>query len=353
MGALFQKTVKRLFLWILLPVLITACGGLRFTETATLSQSPTPTENLSGLSPEAVATLGSLEKVDNYPLYVMHYVGETNRPQTGWIWPEKSDFACSLFASFGQGSDLLFGRNFDWEFSPALLLFTDPPDGYAAVAMVDLTFLGISPTAAESLIDLPLADRTALLSAPSMPFDGMNEYGLTIAMAAVPEETRDAAGYDWAKPTIGSIGIIREILDHARNVDEAVSLFEQYNIDFTGGPPLHYLIADTFRKAVLVEFYQGEMVILPNEAPWHLATNHLRCNAKDDGGCPRYHILSERLTIAEGHLDAEAALQLLSEVAQSGTQWSVVYNITSGDVSIVSGKSYDTVFTFQLNRENP
>ena len=86
---------------------------------------------------------------------------------------------------------------------------------------------------------------------------------------------------------------------------------------------------------------------------WHLATNHLRCIATGDGGCQRYHILSERLSTANGHLDAKAAMQLLSEVAQSGTQWSVAYNLTSGEVSVVIGQSYKTVFPFHLDRVNP
>ena len=52
---------------------------------------------------------------------------------------------------------MFYGRNFDWEFSPALLLFTDPPDGYASVSMVDLTFLGISPAASKDA-DRPTPD---------------------------------------------------------------------------------------------------------------------------------------------------------------------------------------------------
>ena len=40
--------------------------------------------------------------------------------------------------------DRLFGRNFDWRYSPALLLFTDRPaaGGYASVSMVDIAYLG-------------------------------------------------------------------------------------------------------------------------------------------------------------------------------------------------------------------
>jgi hypothetical protein len=219
--------------------------------------------------------------------------------------------------------------------------------------MVDLTFLGISPAVYRTLIDLPLGERTTLLTAPSMPFDGMNEYGLTIGMAAVPKEFVDDASHDPSKPTIGSIGIISQSLDHARDVDEALKIFAQYNIDYGGGPPIHYLLADPSGKAVLIEFYQGKMIQLPNEAPWHLATNHLRCIAEGDGGCPRYRTISARLTMLNGQLDPQAAMQLLSEVKQGMTQWSTVYNMTSGDINVVFAGFYDAVYSFHLDRLNP
>jgi predicted choloylglycine hydrolase len=219
--------------------------------------------------------------------------------------------------------------------------------------MVDLTFIGIDPKQSMTLTDLPLSQLAALLSAPSMPFDGMNEYGLTVGMAAVPDQYLDDASYDPARPTIGSIGIIRQVLDHARDVDEALEIFRQYNIDFSGGPPIHYLIADPSGKAVLVEFYQGEMVLLPNEEPWHMATNHLRCIARGDGGCQRYHTLSDRLTSLNGQLDPQAAMQLLSEVNQDMTQWSSVYNMTSGDINVVIAGLDDTVYSFHLDLRQP
>ncbi len=257
------------------------------------------------------------------------------------------------FCSLNETDDMLYGRNFDWDFSPALLLYTDPPDGYASTSMVDLTFLGINPAEATSLTDLPLLERTSLLSAPSMPFDGINEYGLTIGMAAVPEKYADDASQDPSRPSIGSIGIIRQVLDHARSVDEALVIFAQFNINFGGGPPIHYLLADPSGNAVLIEFYRGEIVLLPNEAYWHLATNHLRCIAQGNGGCERYQRISERLTSLDGRLETQDAMQLLSEVRQDNTQWSAVYNMTNGDISVVMAGFYDHVYSFHLDLVSP
>ena len=362
MKAFPRTTCKQITYWVVFLILVTACSGITTTapapptKTAPLQTEPmlAPTqEDIQGLAVEEVATLRSLEKVADYPLYTMRYSGACHQPKTGLNRPSENNFACSLFASLSQRGNKLFGRNFDWEFSPALLLFTDPPDGYASVSIIDIMYLGISSYDVMSLTDLPLNQRTALLAAPSLPADGMNEYGLAIAMAAVPESSANGGGYDPAKPTIGSIGIIREILDHARTVEEAVKHFEQYNINFAGGTPIHYLVADSNGKAALIELYEGELVVLPNDKPWHLATNHLRCIAKGDGGCPRYHTLSEQLAAANGQIGEQAAMQLLSQVAQSSTQWSAVYNMSSGDVSVVMGQAYSEVFHFHLDQVHP
>lgn len=141
------------------------------------------------------------------------------------------------------------------------------------------------------------------------------------------------------------------MLDQASNVDEALAILQSYNIDFEGGPPLHYLIADTSGRSVLVEFYQGEMVIIPNETPWHLATNFLRASAGEsaEGECWRYDKLSQHLTEAEGQLTVQDAMDLLAEVSQEGTQWSVVYGMSSGGVHVSMGQKYDNVHTFFLN----
>lgn len=156
--------------------------------------------------------------------------------------------------------------------------------------------------------------------------------------------------HDPSRETIGSVGIIREMLDHARNVDEALEVMESYNISMEDGPPIHYLVADRSGQAVLIEFYQGEMVQLPNEAPWHQATNFLRSEADETGGwdCPRYDRIEGRLAETGGQLSAESAMELLEEVDQPITQWSVVYGISSGEVQVSMGREYDDVHSFWL-----
>lgn len=340
-------------------ILLTGCGPRLVPATPDLPATPTEPSIPTGLTQEQFTTLSSLQKVDGYPLYTMTYVG-AYRPRADVspfetpvaITDSPPAWACSLFTILIDKDNLLYGRNFDWQFSPALLLFTDPPDGYASASMVAIEYLGFDSATAGDIADLPIDQRNALLDAPHLPFDGMNEHGLAIGMAAVPPGKMQP---DANKETSGSLGIIRQMLDHARNVDEAVGIMRSYNIDFDGGPPLHYLLADTTGKSVLVEYYNGEMHILNNEEPWHLATNFLRSSVNDpaDGNCWRYNKIAAQLASTNGRIDAKAAMQLLANVAQSNTQWSVVYRMSSGAINIAMGQKYQEVHQFQLDLVNP
>ncbi len=325
-------------------------------------ETATPAQGDLALPDEAAATLNSLEKVDDHPLYVRHYHGAysptvssaARADLSGLEKPVRSQtssppaWACSLFAAPGQAGNGLYGRNFDWVFSPAVLLFADPPDGYASVSMADIAYLGFDESNAGKLADLPLQERQALLRAPLIPFDGMNEYGLAVGLAAVPEG--ETMPYDPAQKTVGSLGAIREVLDHARSADEAVALLRSYNVDMAGGPPVHYLIADAAGRSALVEFVAGKMAVIANQNAWHLATNHLHKAGDEtgDSGCRRYDKMYRRMTETGGRLSTPDALDLLAGVAQQSTQWSVVYGMETGDVSVAMGKKYTAVHTFRL-----
>ncbi len=328
------------------------------TPTVLPSTVPAPEFKTPGLTQAEIDSLNSLQKVDDHPLYVMHYQGPHR--ETTLVTPaanelQRSNFefenptplwACSLFTALANPQGRVLGRNFDWEFSPALLLFTDPPDGYASVSMVDLAYFFDAP-AATHLMDLDLNDRSPLLNTPSMPFDGLNEKGLAIGMAAVPESPTPS---DPDYKSVGSLGVIRMILDHTASVEEALTIMRGVNILWNGGPQLHYLIADASGTAALVEFMEGEMVVLTNTNPWHQATNFLlsNTNGSADGICHRYDVLTERLEEEQGDLSLGEAMELLADVSQSSTQWSVIYQLHTGQISLDVGRHYSEIHTFQL-----
>lgn len=305
-----------------------------------------------GMSENEVKTLSSLDQIDDFPLYTMVYQGDIPIEMGSSAtqrYLEEPAWACSLFASYGDPDEILYGRNFDWNFSPALLFFMDPPGGYASVSMVDIHYLGFGGDRAFGITDLPLAERVGLLEAPYIPFDGMNEAGLVVGMAAVPPGDMEQ---DPAKETIDSVMVIRKILDQAATVDEAIEIIRSYNIDM-GSTPIHYLISEKSGRSALIEFSKGDIIVLPNEQPWQMATNFLMSETRTDPKyqCGRYGAIEEKLVDNEGKLRPRQAMTLLKEVSQSSTQWSVVYRVSSGEVWVVMGGEYNRVHKIESGFE--
>ena len=352
----FKRCVTLAKLLLVVSLMLVSCGP---PETSSPVAQPTATPApviqptaVATFSEQEAATLNSLEEVDDFPLYTMHYYGSTEPTSSRSVVPQESTdaqrpaWACSLFAALG-GSDKVYGRNFDWVDSPALLLFTHPTSGYASVSMVDLAYLGFGDKV-DRLTELPLDQRLPLLEAPGLPFDGMDEHCLVVGMAAVPDGNVQP---DPRKETIDSLLVIRRMLDQASTVDEAVAILQQVNIEWGSGPPLHYLIADRLGQSALVEFYRGKIQVIPTDNPWHLATNFLVSSAGDQtaGQCSRYDKIEQRLSTTSGRLDAMEAMQLLQDVAQPNTQWSIVYGIDTGEIVVTLGREYGRTHTFQIN----
>jgi penicillin V acylase-like amidase (Ntn superfamily) len=306
------------------------------------------------MTSEEADALKSIILLDDYPLYSMHLKG-ANEPEkagtSGSLYEEQGFrvfttkdvqnhpmWGCSLFAALGDTKNMLFGRNFDWQYSHALLFFYDPPDGYSSVSMVDITYLGFSGK--KNILKLSLKERAALIEAVEIPFDGMNEYGVAVGMAALES---DGQRIDPNKPSIDSLMVIREILDHSRTVDEAIAIIEKYNIIWGNGPPLHYLVADQSGNSVLVEFYQGEIQIIRSSQSWHIMTNFNLSQAAGQpmGKCRRYDRISQKLEDSLGQISNQEAISLLEDVSQSNTQWSVLYGLTNSEIRITMGKDFN------------
>ncbi|GAA3815447.1 hypothetical protein GCM10022226_40230 [Sphaerisporangium flaviroseum] len=295
------------------------------------------------LSPDHAASLATLRKVDDHPLWTMNFRGGYDPFATIVPALPPTAFGCSLFSAHGDPADPVFGRNFDFDHHPALLLFASPPNGHASVSMVDVSYLGVRSDA-EFTTD---AGRKALLKAPLLPFDGMNAKGLVVGMATVPEAE---PGFDAKRRTVGSIRVMRLALDEAATVDEAIAVFERYNVDFTDGPPLHYMFSDAGGRSAIVEFVDGETVVRRGQGPWQAMVNFAFAGSTEQSRLadPRYRAAGETLEGAKGRLTAEQAMGLLDRVRQSHTQWSIVYGQKSGELRLATGRRYDTVHRFRL-----
>jgi len=303
---------------------------------------------------DRIKTIRSLKKLDDFPLYTMHFYGDYDLPDyaskvslpldipISHRSVDSSPWACTCFSTKTKHGSQLLGRNFDWDDHPALLLYTDPPGRYASVSMVDISYLGYSKN------DDPGKNPGGLMRSPLLPFDGMNEQGLAIGMMAL--SAADPPN-DPQKQTVGSLMIIRLMLDHAKNVEEAIAIFNKVNIDFQGGPPLHYFITDRSGRSVVVEFVDQKISVLPNAQPWQVATNFNLTGLSPENSrasCWRYNKVWETLANQATMSSASNAISLLKDVSQRNTIWSIVYDTASLNFLIVMGKKYDHVHEFNL-----
>lgn len=298
-----------------------------------------------------VKTLASLEKVDDFPLYVMRYHGTYlfdlfAEEGVEWglykkIYETVKPPACTSFAALNPAGDAVFGRNFDWQHRSSLLLYTQPPNGYASVSMVDLYYLGF-----EGMQEIPWGKRLPLLATPYATIDGMNEWGVAMSQNAVPRRNTPV---DPNRPTLLNSQMIRLVLDHAKNVDEALNLIQQYNVDFAD-VCVHFHIADASGKSAIVEYVDGGVSILRNENPYQVSTNFLLSEPQSD--CWRYHKATTTLAETQGQASQDEAMHLLQATSLDHTVWSVVYNLSSGQIRLVMGKNYNEVHTFQLKMKN-
>ena len=301
----------------------------------------------------------SLRRIDEHPLYVMRYAGDYGFDEylESGVYPGETaaartqgmvDWGCTVFATLSGDGERLLGRNFDWYADhPALLLFTNPRQGYASVSMVDLWYLDYTGDT------IGLFERQALARAPYLPFDGMNEMGVGVGIMAVPGGNGQR---DPAMRTLDDLEVVRLVLDYAASVEEAIELLQGYNVRFEGGVPLHYLIADAGGHSAVIEYVGGEMRVLRNEQSWQVSTNFIISEEQPEGAtssCRRYNTAYHKLEDNQGLMTGAQALDLLADTAQAGdfpTIWSAVYNLNSGEISLVMDRNYEKVYTFQLKR---
>jgi hypothetical protein len=175
----------------------------------------------------------------------------------------------------------------------------------------------------------------------------MNECGVAIAQNAVP---RRNIPKDPNRPTLLNSQIARLVLDHAKDVDEALTLIRQYNIEFAD-TPVHFHIADASGKSAIVEYVEGGISVIRDDKPWQVSTNFLFSEPfKPD--CWRYDEAARLLGNSQGEKSADEAMSILQNTSQDHTMWSVVYNLTTGQISLALGKDYEQVHTFQLKMKS-
>ena len=240
---------------------------------------------------------------------------------------QTGQFGCSTICTQDEHGTVLFGRNYDWEECRTMIVHTKPKDGYESVSTCCLDFLGFSEGYAP---DGSIMERIQTLAAIYVPLDGMNEMGLVVAdlMAGDNEETHQRTD----KPDLTTTTAIRLLLDKAADVDEAIALLGQYDMNSSIGSAHHLSLADATGKSVVVEYVDGEMLVTETK----VVTNHYLSDCEKQGvGSEQSHIRFDTLSACTGPADEMDVRDMLESVAQKNypqtegsyeeTMWSVVY----------------------------
>ena len=258
---------------------------------------------------------------------------------------------CTVFVVRNQAGEVIFGRNFDFEYSPSMQLTTRPSNGYASVSMVNLLFAGYDAGNLPSRLNF---NSIPALGAPFLPFDGMNEKGVAMALLAVPEA--NPPSYE-DRIMLNTTTTIRLVLDHAANVEEAIALLRQYNIYFSGGIYCQFLIADASGRSVIVNYWDGELKVTETDDDFQIASNFIPYNNLNIGEgfteFERYDKVRAAIERNNGALSEMQIAHLLAEVGiiyedENRLQWTVIYNLSTLDGMVFANRNTDNIISFQL-----
>ena len=261
----------------------------------------------------------------------------------------KAGGGCSAFAVRAGDGKVIYGRNFDYKMDmTAVLIRTAPKGGYVSIGLADAGWVGYG---IGSLGD-GVSDISMAVGLPYLIMDGMNEKGLAVSVFYLDGEP---ARQNTGKPKIMTTVAMRLMLDRAANVDEALALVGQY--DMQSAMPdanFHFLISDASGRRVVLEYCGNKMSVLDE----HYVTNfYLDPSMEGLGhGKDRYEILKSVLAFKKDVLSEKEAMSLLEMVSQpeteastSMTQWSVVYNLTDLNATVAIRREYEKLFRFSIS----
>lgn len=266
---------------------------------------------------------------------------------------QEQAFGCSTIAAENEEGQRLFGRNFDWNSCNAMVVESHPEQGYASLSTVNLDFIS---QGAGALTGLALKlDSVRTMAALYAPLDGMNERGLAVSVNMIQDSA--TIEQDTEKPDITTTTAIRLLLDKAADVDEALDLLEAYDLHASMGMMVHFALADASGRSVVVEYIGNEMNVVdtPVVTNFYL-TEGEKYGIGTEQSHERYEILTERLA-EDSRLSMEDMRDTLDSVSKKNfgefesTEWSIVFNQSTGDVRYYHRENYDKGYEFHLEME--
>jgi hypothetical protein len=315
--------------------------------------------NIDTPESDPVRTLKSVKREGE--LYMITYYGEYNslledlneriiNEGIGSVVPENNArFKCSVFTALGDLDHPILGRNFDNNIERGVLVgLYSPPDGYQSIAMSRMSDMGFDRGQDPTL--LPVDDRQLLLNSVFFPTDGMNQQGISIALATGATVTINRNNN---KKLIFITYLLREVLDHSGNLGEAVEIirsFDVFDVD-TSRISNHLLISGPDGQSIIAEYYKGEWKFMYNDRPWQIITNNLLFNVPEEerrNDCWRYRTIDDFMQGLNGRINWVKGMNLLESISVEDTQWSSLYNMNNKEIYISLYRNFDDIFLLKV-----
>lgn len=249
-----------------------------------------------------------------------------NQKLIDFPWIEQTWRFCSIFST-NSSDGVIAGRNWDNQNVGSIIVsYYKPDDGYASISFLRSIDMGFPLNMRiDEIAQSPFGEK--LLVAPFYAYDGMNEHGLCAMVTGLSSVS--------IKPREGKesifIGYInRKLLDQTKTVDEAVILVEKYiPFDITVDQiNCHFIVIDASGKSVILEYLDNEWKKTYSDKNWQVMTNRViysvpETTLKDK--CWRYKSITAALEKTKGQVSWSEGMNLLKDVSQDGTTWSVIY----------------------------
>jgi hypothetical protein len=242
----------------------------------------------------------------------------------------------------------ILGRNFDNPDNDVLLSRYSPPGAYASLAFTRMTDMGFA--VGTNYEELSFEEMLPLLYSAYFVPDGINEYGLSAGLATVPSITYTL---DPTKDTIFVTRLIREILDHAQNVQEALDIANSYNVFDTDINTLshHVLVGTPNNESLVIEYSNGAFQAVYPESSWQVVTNIPVYNVPLEqlrNSCWRFNTLYTILEDESGILSWDEGLDALEQV-HLNCPWSAIYMMNDPGIYFIVHNNYDDVTYVDLD----
>lgn len=313
---------------------------------------------------DEIKTVESVKKISDRPVVEVNYIGDYKfkeylRQGSGSILETEQflednlckglenfvsvGYKCSAFFAQTPEGDYILARNMDYEGStlPAILRLNTKGI---------MKSIGISSFNHMDTVDSEtLIKKFEAIYTPYLTYDGMNEYGLSVAAISAA----DAYSVEQSnKVTIFDIETVRLLLDEARDVQDAKKIIQNYNVALSDDYPSHFIVCDAKGESIVMEYVSGSLQITECNGNYQILTDFLLATGEraSDNGAEVYDAYEETLNKADGKISTEDAMKLLKENAVEGkSQWSVVYNMTKKCMTVSFSGDEERVYNYSLS----